>query len=184
MVEFPSMVIKVRSLLTLRSYEVSELLEYEERFEMHPARTLPDQTVKSVVWIFKEPRVVGIALVKDLQKKMEELDAQEGMLVGGSRFTPAAKKHALASRIELVLGTYSSFDLFYHELVPEHVIADDDEIGLVLDHYGLTRDQIPRIFRDDPAAKVLGAKPGQVIRISRESDTAGSVYYYRLVTAA
>ncbi len=182
MVEFPSMVLKVRSLLTLRSYEASELLEYDERFEMHPIRKLPNQTTKSVVWIFKEPRVVGIALVKDLQKKMEELDAQEGMLVGGSRFTPASKKYAVSAKIELVLGMYSSFDLFGHELVPEHVIAEEDEVGLVLDHYGLGKDQIPRIFRDDPAAKVLGAKPGQVIRIVRESDTAGSVYYYRLVT--
>jgi DNA-directed RNA polymerase subunit H len=184
MVELPSMVIKVRSLLSLRSYEVSELLEYEERFEMHPTRDMPDHQIKSVIWIFKEPRVVGIAIVKDLQKKMEETDAQEGMLVGGSRFTPAAKKHALASRIELVLGTYSSFDLFEHELVPEHVIAEESEVGLVLDHYGLSKDQIPRIYRDDPAARVLGAKPGQVIRIARESDTAGGVYYYRLVTAA
>jgi len=183
MVELPRTVAKVRSLLNLRSYEVSELLEYEERYEMHPIRHLEDRDVRSVVWIFKEPRVVGIALVKDLQKRMEEQDAQEGMLVGGSRFTPASKKQALASRIELVLGAYSSFDLFNHDLVPDHVIADESEVHLVLDYYGITRDQIPRIFRDDPAAKVLGAKPGQVIRIERKSETAGDVFYYRLVTS-
>jgi DNA-directed RNA polymerase subunit H (RpoH/RPB5) len=184
MIELPRTVAKVRSLLNLRSYEVSELLEYEERYEMHPVRHFEEHDVKSVVWIFKEPRVVGIAIVKDLQKKMEEEDAQEGMLVGGSRFTPAAKKHALATRIELVLGTYSSFDLFEHDLVPDHVIADESEVSLVLDHYGITRDKIPRIFRDDPAARVLGAKPGQVIRIARQSETAGDVYYYRLVTSS
>ncbi|MFW9804457.1 MAG: DNA-directed RNA polymerase subunit H, partial [Candidatus Thorarchaeota archaeon] len=84
-------------------------------------------------------------------------------------------------RVELVLGNYASFDLFSHELVPSHTIADEDEVSLVMEHYGIARDQIPRILRNDPAVKVLGAKPGQVVRIERDSDTAGGVYYYRLV---
>ncbi|MHA2005174.1 MAG: DNA-directed RNA polymerase subunit H [Candidatus Thorarchaeota archaeon] len=184
MIEFPSNVIKTRSLLNLRAYTVEELLEYENRFEMHPIKDTEGVAIKSVVWILKEPRVVGIALVKDLVKRMEEAQAQEGILVGGSRFTPAAKKHALATRVELVLGNYASFDLFSHELVPPHSIADEDEVSLVLEYYGIARDQIPRILRDDPAAKVLGAKPGQVVRIERDSDTAGAVYYYRLVTTS
>jgi DNA-directed RNA polymerase subunit H len=151
---------------------------------MHPIKKAEDTTVKSVVWILKEPRVVGIALVKDLVKKMEEVQAQEGILVGGSRFTPAAKKHAMDTRVELVLGNYASFDLFSHELVPPHSIADEEEVTLVMEHYGITRDQIPQILRDDPAVKVLGAKPGQVVRIERDSETAGAVYYYRLVVTS
>jgi DNA-directed RNA polymerase I, II, and III subunit RPABC1 len=181
MIEFPSNVVKTRGLLNLRAFTVEELLEYEGRFEMHPVKEKDGMTIKSVVWILKEPRVVGIAIVKDVVKRMEEVHAQEGILVGGSRFTPAAKKHALQVRVELVLGNYASFDIFSHELVPPHSIADEEEVSLVLDYYGISRDQIPRILRDDPAAKVLGAKPGQVVRIERESDTAGAVYYYRLV---
>lgn len=184
MIEFPSAVIKTRGLLTLRSYTVEELLEYEGRYEMHPVKTLKDQQIRSVVWILKEPRVVGIALVKDIVKRMEEANAQEGMLVGGSRFTPAARKHALDTRVELVLGNYSSFDLFSHQLVPTHTIAETDEVDMVMHYYGIGRDQIPRIRRDDPAVKVLGAKPGQVVRIERDSDTAGDVYYYRLVVTS
>ncbi|MFW9805142.1 MAG: DNA-directed RNA polymerase subunit H [Candidatus Thorarchaeota archaeon] len=85
------------------------------------------------------------------------------------------------SRVELVDGGYASFDLFEHELVPPHVIASDEEIKLVLEHYGITKSQLPRIYRDDPAVRVLGARPGQVIRIERSSPTAGRSYYYRLV---
>ncbi|MBY8998061.1 MAG: DNA-directed RNA polymerase subunit H [Candidatus Thorarchaeota archaeon] len=103
------------------------------------------------------------------------------MLVGGSRFTPASKKFAKESRVELVDGGYASFDLFEHELVPPHIIAADDEIQLVLDHYGIEKNKLPRIRRDDPAVKVLGARPGQVIRIERDSLTAGTSFYYRLV---
>jgi len=184
MVELASIVLKTRDLLNLRSYNVHELLEYEDSYVMHPVKHSDGGDTKSVVWIFKEPRVVGVALVKDITRRMEEAEAQEGMIVGGLRFTPAAKKYALETRVELVEGTYASFDLFSHELVPSHSIADDDEVSLLLEHYGIMRDEIPRILRTDPAAKVLGAKPGQVIRIDRDSDTAGSVYYYRLVVSA
>lgn len=184
MVELASTVLKTRDLLNLRSYDVSELLEYDDRYQMHPTKQTDEGALKSVVWIFKEPRVLGVALVKDLVKTMEENEANEGMIVGGMRFTPAAKKLALETKVELIQGTYASFDLFSHELVPPHSIADEDEVRLVLEHYGIGRDEIPRILRSDPAAKMLGAKPGQVIRIERLSDTAGSVYYYRLVVSS
>ncbi|TFF94074.1 DNA-directed RNA polymerase subunit H [Candidatus Thorarchaeota archaeon] len=106
------------------------------------------------------------------------------MIVGGSRFTPAAKKHARKNRVELVEGNYASFDLFEHQLVPKHTVASVEEVDLVLEHYGIDKPQLPRILRDDPAVKVLGARPGQVVRIERDSPTAGRIYYYRLVVDA
>lgn len=151
---------------------------------MYPTKEDQKATVKKVVWIYKNPKVVGVALVRELMREMEEHEAQEGMLVGGSRFTPAAKKQARQMRVELVEGGYSSFELFGHAIVPKHIIASNDEVQLVLDHYGIKKTQLPRIAREDPAAKVLGAKIGQVIRVERNSDTAGRVYYYRLVVDA
>ncbi|MHA2005173.1 MAG: hypothetical protein ACW960_13875, partial [Candidatus Thorarchaeota archaeon] len=64
MVEFPLLVMKTRGLLTLRGYLVEELLEYEDRYVMHPTREAEDVTVKSTVWIFKEPKVIGVAVVR------------------------------------------------------------------------------------------------------------------------
>ncbi|MHA1909410.1 MAG: DNA-directed RNA polymerase subunit H [Candidatus Thorarchaeota archaeon] len=81
----------------------------------------------------------------------------------------------------MVEGGYSSFELFGHELVPMHIIASIEEVQLVTDYYGINKVQLPRIAREDPAARVLGAKVGQVVRIERDSPTAGKVYYYRLV---
>lgn len=184
LVEFPVLVMKTRGLLTLRGYQVDELLEYENRFVMHPTREVDGTVIKSVIWVFKEPKVIGVAIVRELAKAMEEAQAQEGMLVGGSRVTPASKKFARETRVELVGGGYSSFDLFGHELVPSHSVADDEEVQLVLEHYGIKKSQLPRIHRDDPAVKVLGAKTGQVIRVERESDTAGSAYYYRIIVSS
>jgi len=184
MYELPSAVIRTRGLLNLRSFSVNEVLEYEDRYAMYPTRDVKGQVQKYTVWILKEQNVIGVAYVKDIARDMEETESQRGMLVGGLRFTPAAKKMALVSRVELVDGGYASFDLFEHELVPPHVIASEEEIQLVLEHYGIQKNQLPRIYRNDPAVKVLGARPGQVIRIERDSQTAGSSYYYRLVVAS
>ncbi len=184
MAELPSYVVKTRELLNLRGYRVEELNEYEDRYEMIPDRQLGEYTIRMLVWIFKEQKVIGVAYVKDLVRDMEEYEAFQGMIVGGSRFTPAAKKHARANRVELVEGNYASFDLFDHQLVPKHTVASTEEVDLVLEHYGIDKPQLPRILRDDPAVRVLGARPGQVVRIERESPTAGRTYYYRLVVDA
>ena len=181
MIELPSAVIRTRGLLNLRSYSINEVLEYDDKYVMHPTREVDGEVLKYVIWILKENKVVGVAIIRDLVSQMEETESQRGMLVGGSRFTPASKKYAKISRVELVDGGYASFDLFEHELVPPHIIAEDEEVQLVLDHYGIEKNQLPRIFRDDPAVKVLGARSGQVIRIERESLTAGKSFYYRLV---
>jgi len=148
---------------------------------MYPTREVQGETQKYVIWILKESKVIGVATIKDLAREMEETESKRGMLVGGLRFTPAAKKMAKTSRVELIEGGYASFELFEHELVPTHTIARDDELKLVLNYYGIEKNQLPRIHRDDPAVKVLGARPGQVSRIERNSPTAGQSYYYRLV---
>ncbi len=181
MEEFSATVIKTRALLTMRDYVVDELFEYEDRYAMYPIKGDGADAVRSVTWILKDAKVVGVARVRDVAREMEEKYAKEGMLVGGLRFTPAAKKTARLARVELIEGTYASFDIFHHELVSKHSIVSADEIQLVLGHYGIERNQLPRILRDDPAAKAIGAKPGQVVRIERDSATSGIVYYYRLV---
>jgi len=148
---------------------------------MYPIKGSGSDAVRTVTWILKEPKVVGVALVRDVAREMEERNAPDGMLVGGLRFTPAAKKSARTARVELIEGTYASFDIFQQELVSKHSIVSADEIQLVLGHYGIEKNQLPQILRDDPAAKALGAKSGEVVRIERDSATSGVVYYYRLV---
>ena len=40
---------------------------------------------------------------------------------------------------------------------------------------------LPLIFVNDPAIVGLGVKPGDMIRITRKSATAGESFYYRYV---
>jgi len=68
-----------------------------------------------------------------------------------------------------------------HELVPLHEILDEEETSLILKKYGITKEQLPKILKDDPVVKAIAAKEGQVLRINRRSRTAGESVYYRLV---
>jgi len=58
---------------------------------------------------------------------------------------------------------------------------EEGEIKSLLSTYHLTLEQLPKIYQDDPAVKAIKAKPGDVIRIVRESQTAGRAESYRLV---
>lgn len=73
------------------------------------------------------------------------------------------------------------FDILKHELVPEHVILSEDEKAKLLEQYNITSRQLPKILGSDPVAKALGAKPGDVLKITRKSETAGMYVYYRVV---
>lgn len=74
------------------------------------------------------------------------------------------------------------FDVMKHDLVPRHEVLPDNEAQALLDKYGVTPDQLPRIPASDPVARAIRARPGQIVRIRRKSPTAGEAIAYRYVT--
>lgn len=71
-----------------------------------------------------------------------------------------------------------------HVMVPKHQKLSDKEKQDVLDQFHCTMQDLPRILKNDPAIKELGAKPGDVIKITRNSPTAGEALFYRCVVNA
>ena len=70
---------------------------------------------------------------------------------------------------------------FVNELVPKHEVLSEEEKQKLLEKYNITLKQLPKILVSDPCVKTLGAKLGDVIKITRKSPTAGKYYYYRVV---
>lgn len=66
-------------------------------------------------------------------------------------------------------------------MVPDHQKMSEEEVGDLLSRYQITLDQLPRIYSDDPAVKSIGAKIGDVIKITRNSQTVGIAESYRHV---
>ena len=68
-----------------------------------------------------------------------------------------------------------------HFYVPKHEIITKKEAEDVLEKYHCKATDLPLIFSDDPAILQLGVKPGDMIKITRKSATAGDSFYYRYV---
>tara|TARA_B100001179_G_C18421506_1_gene330483 strand:- start:158 stop:421 length:264 start_codon:yes stop_codon:yes gene_type:complete len=75
-------------------------------------------------------------------------------------------------------------DVSVHMFVPKHELVPKDEVDTLLSKYNTTLQQLPYIFNSDPAVVNLEANPGDVIKITRPSQTAGETFYYRYVVEA
>ena len=73
------------------------------------------------------------------------------------------------------------FDIFQSSLVPKHELLNDEEKAELMKKLNIKLKQLPRIKRNDVAAKILNAKRSDIVRITRKSPTAGEYYYYRVV---
>ncbi len=71
-------------------------------------------------------------------------------------------------------------DKTINENVPFHEIMGEKEAAEMLKEKGLGKENLPKVHADDPQVKRLGAKPGHILKISRE-DNGNKYEYYRLV---
>ncbi|MEA3458524.1 MAG: DNA-directed RNA polymerase subunit H [Candidatus Thermoplasmatota archaeon] len=73
------------------------------------------------------------------------------------------------------------FDMMSHDLVPLHTILSEKEEGELLKKYNVEPNQLPKILNTDPVSIFIGAKPGQIVKIIRNSHTAKESIAYRFV---
>jgi len=73
------------------------------------------------------------------------------------------------------------FTILDHELVPRHILLTKEERRQLLEQLKIRPEQLPWIRASDPVAKLIGAKPGDIVKIIRKSPTAGEIIAYRFV---
>lgn len=73
------------------------------------------------------------------------------------------------------------FDVTKHALVPKHSKISEKEKKALTDKYSLSMKELPKIFVNDPGLAHVGAKEGDIIKITRSSATAGETTFYRRV---
>jgi DNA-directed RNA polymerase subunit H len=136
---------------------------------------------KYILQCITNQRNVGIAFVRALNKLLEEEEAEKGIIVTDVKFTYSSRHNAPRLRVELIPHTLPTFDLFKHELVPQAEILSQEERADVLKKFHAEPYQFPWIMSHDPVAIILGAKEGDVIKFTSESETAGTSISYRYV---
>ena len=68
-----------------------------------------------------------------------------------------------------------------HIFQPKHEILSKDEAQEVLKQYNTKPSQLPYIMIRDKGLEDLDVRPGDIIKITRKSTTAGQSVYYRYV---
>lgn len=153
-----------------------------------------------VYFLSKSDKAVGLHDVKDkidqiLANKMRasESDKEDAwsmtnvIFVSQNKLSPAAEKKirqvnasAEAMYVEHFLDAELLIDITEHELVPTHEVLSEEEKETLLARYKLKEHQLPKIQSYDPVARYFGLRKGDVVKITRDSETAGKYITYRI----
>ena len=68
-----------------------------------------------------------------------------------------------------------------HAYQPKHEILSKPQAEEILQKYNTRASQLPYIMINDKALEDLDVRPGDIIKITRKSATAGQSVYYRYV---
>ena len=66
-------------------------------------------------------------------------------------------------------------------LVPKHEVVPKEKAQEVLEKFGSSAERFPQIGAADPIIEEIGGKKGDIVKIVRQSRTAGQAIYYRVV---
>lgn len=144
-----------------------------------------DDPTDQLFVFFPEDAKVGMKPIKSYCEKMKEEDVKRAIIVVKQGMTSYAKQ-ALAAFPNYKLEQFNETELLVnitqHQLVPKHIRLTQEEKKKLLEKYKLESSQLPRIQVNDPVARYYGLERGEVVKIIRNSETAGKYVTYRLVT--
>ncbi|KAG8920671.1 DNA-directed RNA polymerases II 24 kDa polypeptide (RNA polymerase II subunit 5) [Tulasnella sp. 419] len=133
---------------------------------------------------FSDEKNVGVKTMRKFIGILDEKKIQRGIIIYSQSMTPAAKKVINAMSQNYVLEEFAESDLLvnitHHKLVPKHEVLSKEEKAVLLERYRLRETQLPRIMLNDPVARYYGLRRGQVVKITRPSETSGRYASYRI----
>ncbi len=169
---------KAQILMRLRGYKLVRRKKHKEGTSFL-VKTSEGEELLIVCW--PTQGTVGVQIMGQVKKIMKDEKTEKGVIVTSGRFTQAAKTQARKKGIEVIPRLFPAFNIFEHVFVPKHEIVGAEEREKLLNEFRVHPYQLPRIKSSDPAAKVIDAKPGDIVRIIRDSPTAGKYTSYRYV---
>jgi len=139
---------------------------------------------KQIFIFFSDEKNVSVKTMKKFISILEEKKIGNGVIVFSHTMTPMARKvigqMAHSYRLEEFAESDLLVNITHHKLVPRHEILSDEQKALLLERYRLRETQLPRIMLSDPVSRYYGLRRGQVVKITRPSETSGRYASYRI----
>lgn len=106
-------------------------------------------------------------------------------LVSPSENVLRSIKAQAADRLQFFHIRQLQFDITTHRMAMPHRIMKEDERTALFKTYNIVKpeEQLPWIDSQDAMIKWIGAVPGDIVEVTRHSDVAGSLPYYRYCVA-
>lgn len=183
----------LKDMLESRGDDVSYIEEHGDAVE-------PSRYYSEVIELSTDKTTVFFILSKELLKKWRQQEEAPAKMMDTYKTTnfililsdspsPAAMHSLTAWDKELqaqggMLQVFFTKELMYnpmkHELVPKHEKLSEVDAKAMMEQYLVkSKAQLPIISRNDPIARRLGLRHGDIVRITRYNDTSGVYYYYR-----
>lgn len=177
--------------------ELDETLdEFKNLFKIKPSSDKPLRSKMTMLFFHgstNEKMYVHFPPEKTLRKShmvsycqdMQKEDIFKAIFIVQEALTPVAKR-ALADfaslfSLEVFWESELLVNIMDHELVPKHIVLSNTEKEDLFAKYNLSETLLMRIQSYDPVVRYYGLKRGQVVKIIRNSETAGRYVSYRLV---
>ncbi|CAE6516153.1 unnamed protein product [Rhizoctonia solani] len=135
-----------------------------------------DDPTNQIFIFFADEKNVTIKTMRKFLGILDEKGITHGIIVFMEKMTPSARKVISAMSSQYSLEEFAEADLLvnitHHKLVPQHQVLTPAEKKALLERYRLKETQLPRIQLIDPVARYYGLKRGQVVKITRPSETS------------
>ena len=175
-----------KALATLRTLFERRKLSTETKPIKTELTDVSAHTMGDVLVIFSQKDKM---LERDVNTYLEyasQNDFKNGMIVV-SKSKPSGnlmnliRSTFIKERLQFFHERELQMDISTHRMSVPHRILTPDEAKEVLDKNRIVKpeDQMPWIDSQDIQARLIGAVPGNIIEITRHSDTVGKSIYYR-----
>ncbi|KAJ6249005.1 hypothetical protein M0813_00164 [Anaeramoeba flamelloides] len=148
------------------------------------ATKIDDPSIQILVF-FPEDEKVSVEMIRSYVEKMKGESVARAILILQRSLSHYSKKFITKLAPEIIIESFFEFELLVniteHQLVPKHEVLSEEESKVLLKRYRVKPTQLPRIKVTDPVARYLGLRRGQIVKITRPSETAGRYVCYRFV---
>ncbi|PIN09870.1 RNA polymerase, 25-kDa subunit (common to polymerases I, II and III) [Handroanthus impetiginosus] len=170
---------------TSRAEFFERLGENMKREDLTIAKALNSNEDDKIYVFFPEEEKVGIKAIKTYTSRMKDDRVHRAIIVVRKNLSPFARTCINEISSKFYLEVFQEAELMInvtqHKLVPKHEVLTTEGKKTLLQRYTVKETQLPRIQVTDPVARYYGMRRGQVVKIIRESETAGQYVTYRYV---